>query len=377
MSSSKSGAASGGLAGIVAGSTEIATVGKEGHGLSYRGYAIEDLAESACFEEVAWLLLHDDLPTSDELEGFRSRLNTLRGLPEPVKQTLQNIPSVAHPMDVMRTGCSLLGCLEPERSFEEHLAVVERLLAVFPSMLLYWYRFHRDGEQIETAIETPSIAAHFLTLLHGTAPSEMQERAMDASLTLYAEHEFNASTFNARVSCSTLSDTYSAITGAIGTLRGPLHGGANEAAMELIDRYQTADEAEQGILEALSQKELIMGFGHRVYRDSDPRSAIIQSWARRLAEVVGDQRLYAVSERIERVMSEQKKLFPNLDFYSASAYHFLGIPTSLFTPIFVCSRVAGWAAHVFEQRQNNKLIRPIADYVGPVDRQLTPIGERS
>lgn len=366
----------GGLAGVTAGTTAIATVGKEGVGLSYRGYSIEDLAEHACFDEVAWMLLHDDLPKQSELDAFRRRLNDLRGLPNPLKLVLENVPATAVPMDVLRTGCSMLGCLEPEQTFEDQVAITERLLAAFPSMLLYWYHFHRDGKRIETKTDSPSIAAHFFTLLHGKRPTEMHERAMDVSLTLYAEHEFNASTFAARVSTATLSDFYSGITAAIGTLRGPLHGGANEAAMALIERYQTPDEAERGLLDALARKELVMGFGHRVYRTSDPRSDIIKAWARKLGEAVGDTRLYPVSERIEKVMWDQKKLFPNLDFYSASAYHFMGIPTSLFTPIFVCSRVTGWAAHIMEQRSNNKLIRPSADYVGPEPRAYVAIDQR-
>jgi 2-methylcitrate synthase len=266
--------ASGGLAGVTAGTTAIATVGKEGVGLSYRGYSIEDLAEHACFDEVAWMLLHDDLPTQSEIDGFRARLNESRGLPAELKLVLENIPGTSVPMDVLRTGCSMLGCLEPEQSFDDQVVITERLLATLPSMLLYWYHYHRDGKRIETQVDTPSIAAHFLTLLHGQPPSEMHERAMDVSLILYAEHEFNASTFAARVTTATLSDFYSGITAAIGTLRGPLHGGANEAAMELIERYQTPDEAEQGLLEALARKELVMGFGHRVYRTSDPRSDI-------------------------------------------------------------------------------------------------------
>ncbi|MBP90643.1 MAG: 2-methylcitrate synthase [Planctomycetaceae bacterium] len=367
---------SGGLAGVTAGTTSIATVGKEGVGLSYRGYSIEDLAEHACFDEVAWLLLHDDLPTQSDLDSFRARLNERRGLPAELKLVLENIPGTAAPMDVLRTGCSMLGCLEPEPRFDEQVAITERLLATFPSMLLYWYRFHRGGERIETKIDAPSIATHFLTLLHGKPPTEIHERAMDVSLILYAEHEFNASTFAARVATATLSDFYSGITAAIGTLRGPLHGGANEAAMDLIGRYETPDEAEQGLLEALAKRELVMGFGHRVYRTCDPRSDIIKAWAGKLAESVGDRQLYPVSERIEQVMWDQKKLFPNLDFFSASAYHFMGIPTSLFTPIFVCSRITGWAAHVFEQRENNKLIRPSADYIGPAPRAYVSIGQR-
>jgi 2-methylcitrate synthase len=280
-------------------------------------------------------------------------------------------------MDVLRTGCSVLGCLEPERDFGEQYRVADRLLATFPGMLLAWYRFHRDGRRLNTEGDKDSIAEHFLRLLTGSTPSPLHKRAMDVSLILYAEHEFNASTFAARVATSTLADFYSAITAAIGTLRGPLHGGANEAAMELIERYQDPDAAEQGVLDALARKELIMGFGHRVYTVSDPRSEVIQGWAKRLSEDVGDTRLYPVSERIEAVMRREKNLFANLDFYSASAYHFLGIPTPMFTPVFVIARITGWSAHVMEQRANNKLIRPIADYVGPDPRPWLPIDERA
>jgi len=367
----------GGLAGVVAGQTAICTVGKEGKGLNYRGYSIFDLAEHAWFEEVAYLLLYGKLPNKTELDGFCERLKQRRSLPDALKSTLENIPASATPMDVLRTGCSMLGCLEPEKSFEHEYEVTERLLAAFPSMLLYWYHFANSGKRIETNCDENSIAGHFLYMLHGRSPDEMSCRAMDVSLILYAEHEFNASTFAARVCTATLSDIYSAITAAIGTLRGPLHGGANEAAMELIERFQTADEAEKGILTALQRKDLIMGFGHRVYTVSDPRSDVIKTWAKKLADQAGDRRLYPVSERIEQVMWDQKKLFPNLDFYSASAYHLMGIPTSLFTPIFVCSRVAGWAAHIFEQRGNNRLIRPSADYIGPEPQAFVEISQRT
>lgn len=365
-----------GLAGVVAGTTAIATVGKEGSGLTYRGYKIEDLAENARFEEVAWLLLHDDLPTQDELTAFESRLAAQSGLPSALKATLESIPGTANPMDVMRTGCSMLGCLEPETGIENGEAVAERLLAVLPSILLYWFRFHRDGVRIDTEFDSPSFASHFLTMLKGSPPKDLHEQALDVSLTLYAEHEFNASTFAARVATATLADFYSAITAAIGTLRGKLHGGANEAAMELIESFDSPESAEVGVRAALAAKELIMGFGHRVYRTSDPRSVIIQTWAKRLSEAAGDESLYAISERIEQIMRSEKKLFPNLDFYSASAYHFIGIPTELFTPIFVCSRITGWSAHVLEQRANNKLIRPSADYIGPEEKDWVPIEAR-
>ncbi|MDB5292618.1 MAG: prpC [Phycisphaerales bacterium] len=367
---------SGGLAGVVAGKTAVCTVGQEGVGLTYRGYDIHDLASQATFEEVAFLLLYGELPTAAELEEFRSRLLPLRELPPLLRQTLEAIPAGSHPMDVMRTGCSMLGALEPELSFEGQFLAAERLLAAFPSMLAYWHRFWSDGVRIDAVTDDASIAGHFLHLLHGKPPGEEHRRAMDVSLILYAEHEFNASTFTARVAASTLSDFYSAITAAICTLRGPLHGGANEAAMALISRFQNANAAEAGVVDALSKKEKVMGFGHRVYTHSDPRSDVIKPWSQRLSAEAGDAVIYPVSERIERVMMREKKLFPNLDFYSASLYRFLGIPTPLFTPLFVCSRVTGWAAHVFEQRADNRLIRPSADYVGPPPRAFVPIALR-
>lgn len=366
----------GGLAGVSAGETAIATVGKEGSGLNYRGYSIHDLAENAVFEEVAFLLLHGHLPKSEELESFRSRLVGKRGLPDALCETLKKIPATAHPMDVLRTGCSMLGVLEPETSFDQQHDAAERLLACLPSMLAYWYRFTKDGTEIKFESEEGSIAGYFLEKMHDETPTDLHKRVMDVSLILYAEHEFNASTFTARVCTATLSDLHSAITGAIGTLRGPLHGGANEAAMELIELYQTAEQAESGIMEKLANKSLIMGFGHRVYTVSDPRSDIIKAWSKQLSEACGDSVLYPVSERIEQVMWREKKLFPNLDFYSASVYHFLGIPTEMFTPIFVLSRVTGWAAHVFEQRSNNRLIRPGADYIGPDQQEFLAIGDR-
>lgn len=366
-----------GLAGVVAGRTTLSTVGKEGCGLTYRGYSIEDLAERAGFEEVAWLLLRGELPTAQQLSEYRGRLQSLRELPAALKAVLEQLPDTAHPMDVLRTGCTALGCMEPETATTGKFDVVDRLLATFPSMLAYWHWFQTKTLRIETSSEEDSIAGHFLHLLHGQRPSPTHRQALDASLILYAEHEFNASTFTARVVTSTLSDFYSAITGAIGTLRGPLHGGANEAAFDLINRYSTPDEAERGVMDLLARKEKIMGFGHRVYRDCDPRSPIIQQWAKRLADEVGDTRLYPVSERIEAVLRREKKLFPNLDFYSASAFHFLGIPTLFFTPLFVFSRTAGWAAHVLEQRSENRLIRPTAEYVGPEPRAFVPIDQRS
>lgn len=367
---------SGGLANVVAGATAICTVGSDGHGLTYRGYRIEDLAAQANFEEVAYLLMHGDLPNADTLRAYRARLAGMRELPAELKSVLEQLPSTSHPMDVLRTACSALGCLEPEDSFDHQFSIADRLLASLPSMLLYWYRYHRDGVRIETVTADQSVAEHFLHLLTGASPLPLHVKVLDVSLTLYAEHEFNASTFAARVAASTLSDFYSCITAAIGTLRGPLHGGANEAAMALISRYDTAAAAETGVRDALARKEKIMGFGHRVYQDSDPRSAIIKAWAEQLSQAAGDTRYFAVSEQIERVMWETKRLFPNLDFYSASAYFFLKIPVELYTPIFVCSRITGWAAHVFEQRANNALIRPSADYCGPPIQSWVPLASR-
>ncbi len=366
----------GGLAGVVAGQTAIATVGKEGCGLTYRGYEIHDLAERACFEEVAWLLLNGDLPTATELESFRKKLVAARLPPDAVLDLLRSIPADAHPMDVLRTGCSMLGCLEPEVDPASQMQATIRMLGCFPSILAYWYRFAQDGTKIDFASGEESVAGYFLEQLLGQSPSPLHERAMDASLTLYAEHEFNASTFAARVCTATLSDIYSAITCGIGTLRGNLHGGANEAAMELIERFQTPEQAESGLQQMLQDKALIMGFGHRVYSVSDPRNDVIKVWSKKLSDECGDDRLYRVSERIEEVMWREKHLFPNLDFYSASVYHLLGIPTPMFTPIFVLARTAGWAAHVFEQRANNRLIRPGAEYIGPEPREFIALQQR-
>ncbi|WP_339750333.1 2-methylcitrate synthase [uncultured Marinobacter sp.] len=365
-----------GLRGQVAGETALCTVGKSGAGLTYRGYDIADLAAKAQFEEIAYLLLRGKLPNRQELAAYKTKLQSLRGLPAALKTVLEQIPKNAHPMDVMRTGCSMLGNLETEQDFSEQDDKIDRMLAVFPSIITYWYRFAHEGVRIETDSDVDSIGGHFLELLHGKKPSELHERVMNVSLILYAEHEFNASTFTARVCASTLSDIHSCVTGAIGTLRGPLHGGANEAAMALIEKFQTPDEAEAGLLGMLERKEKIMGFGHAVYKDSDPRNAIIKQWSKKLADEVGDTVLYPVSERCEAVMWREKKLFCNADFFHASAYHFMGIPTELFTPIFVMSRVSGWTAHVKEQRENNRIIRPSADYTGPADAKWVPIDER-
>ena len=367
---------SGGLEGVIAGRTGIATVEKEGTGLSYRGYSIYDLAEHATFEEVAYLLIYGTLPTQSALNNYKKSLLALRGLPGPLKTVLEQIPASAHPMDVMRTGCSMLGTLEPEGAGHDQIAIANRLTACFSSILFYWYHFVASGRRIEVSTDDDGCAGHFLHLLHGTKPDDLHRRAIDVSLILYAEHEFNASTFTARTITSTLPDFYSAVTGAIGALRGPLHGGANEAAMELIDRFATPDEAEKGILDLIAAKKLVMGFGHRVYKISDPRSDVIKAWAKKLADAGGDRRLYPVSERIEQVMRREKKLFPNLDFYSASAYHFCGIPTPMFTPLFVVARITGWAAHIIEQRADNRLIRPNADYIGPEPRSFVPISQR-
>ena len=373
--SKKSGGA--GLRGQVAGETALCTVGKTGTGLAYRGYDVSDLADNAQFEEVAYLLLRGKLPNQQELDAYKKKLQGLRGLPHALKTVLENIPKNAHPMDVMRTGASMLGNLETEQDFSEQDDKIDRMLALFPSIITYWYRFAHEGVRIETSSDVDSIGGHFLELLHGKKPSELHERVMNVSLILYAEHEFNASTFTARVCASTLSDIHSCVTGAVGTLRGPLHGGANEAAMELIQKFQSADEAEEGLMGMLARKEKIMGFGHAVYTESDPRNVIIKKWSEKLSKEAGDTVLYPVSVRCEEVMWREKKLFCNADFFHASTYHFMGIPTELFTPIFVMSRVSGWTAHVKEQRANNRIIRPSADYTGPESAEWLPIDKRS
>ncbi|EGQ9184433.1 2-methylcitrate synthase [Vibrio parahaemolyticus] len=366
-----------GLRGQSAGSTALCTVGKTGTGLTYRGYDITDLANNAQFEEVAHLLLRGHLPNQQELDAYKTHLLSLRGLPTELKQALELIPASAHPMDVMRTGCSVLGNLEQEMSFDEQLQATERMLALFPAIICYWYRFSHDGVRIDTKDQTEDcIGGYFLRLLTDKEPSALHKQVMHCSLILYAEHEFNASTFAARVCASTLSDIHSCITAAIGTLRGPLHGGANEAAMEMIEDWQTPDEAEANIMQMLANKDKIMGFGHAIYRESDPRNALIKRWSEELSKHVGDTHLYAVSERVESVMKREKGLFCNADFFHASAYHFMDIPTKLFTPIFVMSRLTGWAAHVYEQRANNRIIRPSADYTGPDHQEWVPIENR-
>ncbi|WP_025520191.1 bifunctional 2-methylcitrate synthase/citrate synthase [Vibrio parahaemolyticus] len=366
-----------GLRGQSAGSTALCTVGKTGTGLTYRGYDITDLANNAQFEEVAHLLLRGHLPSQQELDAYKTHLLSLRGLPTELKQALELLPASAHPMDVMRTGCSVLGNLEQEMSFDEQLQATERMLALFPAIICYWYRFSHDGVRIDTEDQTEDcIGGYFLRLLTDKEPSALHKQVMHCSLILYAEHEFNASTFAARVCASTLSDIHSCITAAIGTLRGPLHGGANEAAMEMIEDWQTPDEAEANIMQMLANKDKIMGFGHAIYRESDPRNALIKRWSEELSKHVGDTHLYAVSERVESVMKREKGLFCNADFFHASAYHFMDIPTKLFTPIFVMSRLTGWAAHVYEQRANNRIIRPSADYTGPDHQEWVPIENR-
>ncbi len=366
----------GGLAGVVAGQTKISTVGKQGVGLSYRGYTIEDLSSKTNFEETAYLLIYGELPTQQQLEQYQQKLIKLRHLPKPLKQVLEEIPGNTNPMDVLRTACSFLGTLEPESTQYKAEDIADRLIALFPAVLLYWYHFQNSRKSINTELQIPGTAAYFLQLLHGDKAEKIQVDALNASLVLYAEHEFNASTFAARVTTATLSDFYSAICSAIGTLRGPLHGGANEEALKLIQRFETPQAAEVGLKKMLANKELIMGFGHRVYRDCDPRSDIIKSWAKQLSQHNNDKQMFNIALTIEKLMWDEKQLFPNLDFYSALAYYFCGIPIQFFTPLFVFSRTSGWAAHIIEQRSNNKIIRPTADYIGPEVREFVVIENR-
>ncbi|MBE0483991.1 MAG: 2-methylcitrate synthase [Bacterioplanes sp.] len=365
-----------GLRGQVAGKTALSTVGKSGSGLTYRGYDVKDLAAHCEFEEVAYLILKGELPNAEQLASYKAKLKGMRQLPSALKAVLERIPETAHPMDVMRTGCSMLGNLETELSFEQQQDATDRMLAIFPGMINYWYNFSHNGERIDVETGAESIAEQFLWTLHNEQPSALHTQVMQASLILYAEHEFNASTFTARVCASTLSDMHSCITGAIGSLRGPLHGGANEAAMELIEGMENPDHAEETLMGMLARKEKIMGFGHAIYSESDPRNAVIKEWSEKLAKACDDTLMYDVSVRCEAVMWREKKLFCNADFFHASAYNYMGIPTKLFTPIFVCSRLTGWAAHVMEQRADNRIIRPSAEYTGEAPRSVVAIADR-